>query len=88
MTSDDVSASTVAVSIASITKVPLLLPMTDQTVAVSLTGACLSACSVCKGFKTHKSVQKKTRRKVDECVVLNSVYPGMQGVLPRSKNNT
>lgn len=34
MTSDDSLASTVAVSIASITKPPVLSPLTDQTVSL------------------------------------------------------
>lgn len=59
MTSDFVLASTIAVSIASITKAPVLSPMTHQTVAVSLTGECHGACSVCKGFKTQRVFRKR-----------------------------
>lgn len=58
MSSDDGLASAVAVSIASITKAPVLSPMTDQKVVVSLAVACLTACSMCKGFKTHTVFRK------------------------------
>lgn len=53
MTSDDGLAYSIAVSIASIAKALVVPPTTDLMMVVSLTVACLNACSVCECFNTH-----------------------------------
>ena len=53
MTGYDRLAYSIAVSIASITKAPVLPPVTDLTVVVSQTVACLHAYSVGECFNIH-----------------------------------